>query len=349
MPICDSQSPRILICRFSAIGDVILTLPVLCAMREHFPNAYLAWIVNEYPGKLLAGHRALDELIQVPRRWLRSPHTVWKVTRQLRAMRFDVAIDAQGLSKSALAARLSGAKRRIGFDGCLGREVSRWLNTELVNSDARHIVDCHLDLLRPLGVHSPTVRFAVPEAPRDAQAARRILDRAGIHGAFVIMNPGAGWPSKRWPAARYGEVARHLGRVRGLQTLVLWAGPQEKAWAERIVAGSGGHGRLSAPTTLAEAAALSRRARFFLGSDTGPLHIAAASGTPCVSLHGPTLAAHSGPYGKGHICLQKASLDGRFDPRRKATSNELMKCIGVDLVCQACDRLLLGSRQPAAA
>jgi lipopolysaccharide heptosyltransferase I len=349
MPTSYAQSPRILICRFSAIGDVILTMPLLPALREHFPNAFLAWIVNKDPGKLLPGHEALDELIRVPRRWLRSPHTVWKVRRRLRAMWFDVAIDAQGLSKSAIAAWLSGAKRRIGFGCDLGREVSTWFNTELVHSDSEHIVDCHLDLLRPLGIQAPTVRFAIPETQQDAQTAARILHRAGIDGDFVIINPGAGWPSKRWPADRYAEVARHLGQVRGFPTLVLWAGHQEKAWAEQIVAGSGGHGRLPPPTTLAESAALSRRARMFLGSDTGPLHIAAAGGTPCVSLHGPTLAAHSGPYGAGHICLQQASLNGRFDPRRKTVSNELMRSIGVDLVCQACDRLLLAPGDRSAA
>jgi lipopolysaccharide heptosyltransferase I len=340
-----SKSPRILICRLSAIGDVILAMPVLCALRDFFPSAFLAWMVDEVPGRLLKGHDALDELITVPRRWLKSPRTVWRIRRQLRAQRFDVAIDVQGLTKSALAAWLSGAERRIGFDGHLGRELSKCFNTELVPTAADHVIDCNLSLVRPLGVEGPTVRFGVPETERDAQAAEEMLHQVGIEGTFVLINTGAGWASRRWPETRYAGVARHLGRAHGCPVLAVWAGDEERASAEQIVAASDGRACLAPSTTLTELAALTRRARLYVGSDTGPMHLAVAVGTPCVSLHGPTLAKCSGPYGEGHITLQKAALDGRFDPRRKTISNELMKAITVEMVCKACDRMLSDPRR----
>jgi ADP-heptose:LPS heptosyltransferase len=344
-----SKSPRILISRLSAIGDVVLTMPLLCALRDCLPKAFLAWIVDEVPGRLVQGHEALDELVTVPHRWLKSPRTVWSIRRRLRAMRFDVAIDAQSLNKSALAAWLSGAKRRIGFAGCLGREQSKWLNTELVRPTSRHVIDCNLELLRPLGIRPAAVRFGVPEAACDGQAAAEMIRQAGLDGPFAMINPGAGWLSRVWPSTRYAQVAGHLGRVHGCCSLVVWAGEQERVWAEQIVAGSGGHARLAPPTTLTQLAALARRARLFLGSDTGPMHLAVAVGTPCVSLHGPTLAEHSGPYGPAHISLQRASLGGRFDPKRKTMSNELMKAIHVEMVSEACDQLLSRPRQDAAA
>jgi ADP-heptose:LPS heptosyltransferase len=310
----------------------------------------LSWIVGEAAGSLLQGHEALDELITVPRRWLKSPKGLWWIRGRLRRMRLDVAIDAQGLTKSALAAWLSGAKRRIGFGSCLGREQSKWLNTEFVLPTSQHVIDCHLELLRPLGIQSAAVRFGIPEAECDAQAAEKMICEAGFDdGAFAIVNPGAGWPSRLWPPTRYAELVGYLGRVHGCPSFVVWAGEEERAWAKQIVAGSDRHACLAPSTTLRELAALTRRSRLFISSDTGPMHLAVAVGTSCVSLHGPTLAEHSGPYGKEHIVVQKAALGDRFDPRRKTISNVLMKAISAKVVCEACDRLLSRSQAGRAA
>ena len=153
---------RILIVRLSAIGDVILTMPVLNALRDRFPGALLAWAVQEPAASLMRGHKALDELVSLPRRFLKSPSIVWRLYRRLRTLRFDVSIDAQGLTQSALVARLSGARRRIGFGGRWGRELSPWLNSELVYPVRPHVIDRTLELLHPLGIERPAVRFDVP-------------------------------------------------------------------------------------------------------------------------------------------------------------------------------------------
>ncbi len=119
------KSPRMLIVRLSAIGDLVHTMPLACALKERFPNTFLAWAAGEPGAELLRGHQAIDELIALPRAVLKSPRAVWELRRRLRAMKFDLAIDAQGLTKSAIVARLSAAKRRIGFGNPWGRELSK--------------------------------------------------------------------------------------------------------------------------------------------------------------------------------------------------------------------------------
>jgi lipopolysaccharide heptosyltransferase I len=333
------SSPRILIVRLSAIGDAIQSMPVACALRERFPQAFLAWAVQSRAGALLRGHEALDELIELPRGWLKSPRGVWRLRAKLRALRFDVAIDVQGLTKSALLAWLSGAKRRIGFGNPGGRELSKWFNNERVDPKSTHVVDRYLELLRPLGIESPAVRFQVPEREEDRLTAEKIVLAAGVEAGFAIISPGAGWPSKLWPTERYAAVARHLGQAWKLPTLIVWAGQAERAMAERVAAAAEGTARLAPPTTLSELASLGRRARLLVGADTGPLHLAAAVGTPCVGLYGPWPAARHGPYGPQHVALQQMFFEGPTRQRRNAPPI-YMEAIGVELVCAACDRVL---------
>jgi len=339
-----TASPRILIVRLSAIGDVIQGLPIACALRERFPDAFLAWVVQRPAAGLLEGHAALDELIDLPRGWLKSPRGVWQLRRRLRDLRFDVALDAQGLTKSALLAWLSGAPRRIGFGRPWGRELSRWLNTETADAPGPHIVQRNLQLLRPLGIESPSVRFQLPERPEDRQKAEEIIKLSGLDRGFARMNVGAGWPSKLWPTERYAATAEYLGETHQMPTLVLWFGPKEQVMAEKVVAGSRGHARLAPATSLGELASLARRARLFIGSDTGPLHLAAAVGTPCVGLYGPWPREVHGPYGPRHMALQKAYFEGATRRRRRAP-RQLMKAIEVEDVCEACETILQRSAE----
>jgi len=343
-----SQSPRILIVRLSAVGDLVQTVPVLCALRESFPKAFLGWATEEPVAPLLEGHRALDALITVPRRWMRKPGHWLAIQRRLRALRFDVAIDVQSLTKSALLARLSGARWRIGFAPPAGRELSVWLNTDLVHPTAVHMVDRYLQLLWPLGVRRPAVSFHLPETASEAQAARQTLLEAAIDGDFALINPGAGWPSKLWPTERYAAVARHLWKHWAIRSLVVWAGQRERAMAEHVVAAAEHAACLAPPTTLRQLASLARLARVFLGADTGPLHIAAAVCTPCVGLYWPWPAERHGPYGSGHIAVEKMRFDGPTRQRRRLPP-AYMEAIDVASVCQACDAILSRSAENHAA
>lgn len=341
-----SGPPRILIVRLSAIGDCIHTMPVLCALRDHYPEAFLSWVVEGRSGDLLREHKALDELVIVPRGWLKSPRLVWQLRQRLRTLKFDIAIDVQGLTKSAIVARLSGAPRRIGMTGVDGRELSPWLNNEHIEPQAHHIIDRNLELLRPLAIERPQVEFRIPRQIAAENRAAEIVIEAGLTGGFALINPGAGWPSKLWPTERFAAMARYLGHKRGLASLVVWAGADEQEMAVKIVAGSEGHARLAPATSLPALAALARRARLFLGSDTGPMHLAAAVDTPCVALFGPMPAERNGPYGARHVVVQKMCLQGSSRERRTA-GPESMNAIEVADVVAACDGVL-GRRAKAA-
>ena len=333
------NSQRVLIVRLSAMGDLIHGIPVLNALRRALPEAMIGWVAEGRNADLLMGHPALDQLIRVPRRWWRSPREVWALRNQLQLLRFDTTIDLQCLSKSAMAAWLSGAPRRIGYAGKLGREVSRWFHNELVSVEAEHVIDRYLGLLKPLGIQKPKVEFNLPESSPDAEFAERTLRALGLtNGEFAILNPGAGWASKRWPPERYGQLAERLAEELQVPTLAVWGGERELPLAERIVLHSGGTGHLAPPTTMTQLAALARRARLFVGSDTGPLHLAVAVGTTCVSLHGTSLAAQTGAYGP-----QNRRLQQRYDnspSRRSHNDDSAMRAISLELVLAACVEVL---------
>lgn len=260
--------------------------------------------------------------------------------RRLRAREFDVALDLQGLTKSSITAWLSGAPRRIGKAGEDGRELSRWFNNELIEANGFHVIEHYLSMLRPLGIESPAVRFDLPERPVDAEVAEQFLRASGLVGQrYAILNPGAGWPSKVWPAERYGEVARHLYQVHGMPSVAAWGLASELPLAETIVAASGGNAKLAPATSMAELAALCRRAALFVGSDTGPMHLAVAVGTPTISMHGPSQAAWCGAYGRNNIRMQIRYEAGSSLERRRA-DDSAMRAITVPMVAHSCDQLL---------
>lgn len=334
------RSPRILIVRVSAIGDVIHGIPVLCALRDAYPGAFLAWVAEGTAGDVLDGHPALDELVRVPRRWWKLPREVWRMRQRLHSLRFDVAIDLQCLTKSAITAWLSGAPRRIGKAGVDGRELSRWFNNELIEASGTHVMEHYLSMLRPLGIESPAVQFNLPERPADAEVIERFLQTNGLAGRrYAVLNPGAGWPSKIWPAERYGALARHLHEAHGVASVAAWGLKTELPLAETIVAMSAGHAQLAPPTTMLQLASLCRRAALFVGSDTGPMHLAVAVGTPTISMHGPSRADWCGAYGRQNIRLQIRYEDGSSLERRRADDGA-MRAITVEMAAHACTHIL---------
>ncbi len=339
----DDRQPRVLISRLSHIGDCILAIPMLNAVRQHYPKAFIAWVVERPSAPLLEGHEALDELIVLKRGWLKSPKTVWHLRRRLRNLRFDISIDPQCLTKSAVVGWLAGARTRIGFAGEEGRELSRWLNNRLVSRTRQHMVDRGLELLRPIGIQRPKARYLLPIDPAAEAVAADLADREENRQGIVVINPGAGWQSRIWPPERYGQVAQYLWDQHTLRSVVAWYGDEERAMGEQIVAASDGRAVLAPPTDLLSLAAVLKRSRMYLGSDTGPLHLAVAVGTQCVSLHGPTRASQSGPHGSGHRALQEVYLEGTSRERRKA-DNATMKAISVEAVCEACSEVIAQSR-----
>ncbi len=321
---------------------------MVTALRRAMPRAFIAWAVERAAAPLVEQHAAVDHVIRVPKRVLRKPSELWQLRGELRRCNFDIAIDPQALSKSSIISWLSGARRRISFRAPVGRELAPWLASERVTSQQPHVVDRYLELLQPLGIEPGEVRFDVPQDPTAVQAMASFLGQPRLGEGYAVINPGAGWPTKLWPADRLGQIARRLGESAHVPSVVVWAGEQEKRLAEQIVAAAAGHTLLAPPTTLLELAVVMRKARFFVGSDTGPLHLAAAVGTPCVGIYGPTRPEECGPYGPGHRVCQTH----RPNPKeriKKAGSNDAMQAVTVETVWQACERLLAASRTTSAA
>lgn len=335
----DIRAPRILICRLSHIGDCLLTLPMLNALRDAYPSAFISWIVEKPTDQLLGPHAALDRLIVVRRGWLKSLDEIRRVRRELRALNVETALDPQGLTKSAVCGWLAGARRRIGFTRGIAREAAPWLDNELVQTGRTHLVDKSLDLLVPLGIDRVRARFDLPVFETARASIDAFLRESHLGCDYAVINPGAGWPSKQWPAERFGYVAKGLGQSRRLPSVVVWAGEQQRRLADTVVARSGGHAILAPPTSLPELAELSRAAQLFLSSDSGPLHLAAAVGTPCVGLYGPTRPADCGPYGRGHLSVQAYYQSGTSRQRRRG-ANDALRAINHETVVMACEEIL---------
>jgi lipopolysaccharide heptosyltransferase I len=332
--------PRILIVRLSAIGDVIHGLPVLNALRRQFPEAFLGWVIEGRAADLVEGHEALDQLIRVPRGWAKSLGGALRMRRELRRFRFDTTVDLQCLTKSALAAWLSGAPRRLGAGGADGREISMWFNNELTQVRANHVIDHYLQILRPLGIHAPKVEFGIPRRFADIESVSHWLRQADLRtGRFAMLNPGAGWPSKMWPAENYAQLARRLGEKWGVPSLVVWGSRAEGELAKAIVAACPRHALMAPSTSMTQLAEFARNARLFVGSDTGPMHLSVAVGTPTISLHGTSRAEWTGAYGPTNQRLQ-AWYQGGSARRRRSAGNDAMRAISVDQVAEACATML---------
>ncbi|MFK8112745.1 MAG: glycosyltransferase family 9 protein [Rubripirellula sp.] len=328
-------TPRILISRMSAIGDTILTLPVACALREHLPDAYIGWVVEKKSAPMVRNHSTLDAVIELERGWFTSFRGIRNARKLLRSYNFDVTIDCQGLTKSALAGWLSGAPKRIGLSGRHGCELSRVFNNTLVQPVFTHVVDRSLELLIPLEVHSPKVRWKLPIPPTARTWANR-WRRTIACPKLAVLNPGATWDSRLWEADRFGETANYLMNTYGYRSVVVWGTPKERAMAAEIVMHSGGAATLAPDTDLHHLAALIETADLFLSADTGPLHMAVAMGTATIGLYGATRPGDSGPYGQ--ISIQKAYESGTRRHRR-AADNTAMKAIQVSDVCKAIDSI----------
>jgi ADP-heptose:LPS heptosyltransferase len=273
------------------------------------------------------------------RGWFTDPKAILHTRRLLRRQRFDVTIDCQGMTKSSLACYLSGARHRIGLRGQHGRELSQWLNNDLVQPARTHVVDRSLELLQPLGIRDVNVQWQLPIDDDSRQRMRQAIEGLGLTDGYAVINPGATWNSKLWEMDRFGHVARHLARQHNLPTLVVWGGQREREQAEQIVAHSSTAAKISPPSNLIELAALIQESRLFVSADTGPLHMAVAVGTPSIGLYGATRPEECGPYGPPHVAVQMAYESGSHKQRRGA-DNAAMRQITVDMVCQQCDALL---------
>ncbi len=292
---------RIVLLKPSALGDVVHALPVLTALREHFPDARITWVVNKAYEPLLAGHPHLTDTLPFDRGAFRnSPGKAvtysLRFANELRRRRFDLVIDLQGLLRTGLMCAATGAPVRVGFADA--REGSRHFYTHRVavpDADRIHAVERYWRVAEALGIASRPKRFVVPLRPPDLDAADRSL--AGLPRPWLALAVGARWVTKRWPPGHFAELANRAQQAFGGSVVFVGTADDTAPSLEVARQLHGPHRDFTGRTTLPLLAALLSKCDVMVGNDTGPLHLAAALGRPCVAPYTCTKAALHGPYG----------------------------------------------------
>jgi lipopolysaccharide heptosyltransferase I len=336
------KTMRILIVKLSSIGDVVHTLPAAALIRRALPRANVIWVVDRRASAILKGSPVIDELIELDTKAWRKDFLTGSTLNELRTRMnqlrkgaelnggesSDVAIDFQGLIKSGVVALASRATRRIGFEtGELRERASKLFLTEQVETAAfRHVIQKNLLLARAAIANSaghPNVKEVVLNGDYEFPIAISAEDESFVDGAigkqqsrFVIVNPGGGWSTKLWSPDMYAQLADWLCSDCGLASFVTY-GPGEEDLAQAVASKVRGATARPLATTLKQFVALARRAALFVGGDTGPLHLAAAAGTPIVGLYGPTSPERNGPFDPKDIAVGR-DLWCRTDCHRRS-------------------------------
>jgi heptosyltransferase-1 len=324
---------RILIVRLSSMGDVIHALPAAVMLREAFPQATIGWAIEERWAELLcalptprsgarSSQRPLVDAIHTVslKKWRSSifSNQTWERiaagVSDLRAIHYDVAVDLQGAVRSAILARWSRAPVVYGATQPRENLANMWYTRKII-TQRPHVVEQYAELAEAVTGHARPIPDAVlPSDPLAEEAVNKRLREMDIKD-FAILNPGAGWGAKQWPAERYGEVAKALSQ-RGVRPIVNF-GPREEALAKVAEAASSGAARAMS-FSVGQLVALTRRARLFIGGDTGPMHLAAALHVPVVAIFGPTDPARNGPFATRTVLLRsphsQTSLAHRHQP-----------------------------------
>ena len=299
-----------LVIRLSSLGDIVHALPAVSALAEIPGGAQVDWLIEPRYKILLEGNPHLRSVIEIETRG--SYAALLNAVRNLRSKTYDAVIDFQGLLKSALLGRLARAVERVGF-------AEPWLREPLAGAfytdqvrlpDAEHVVEENLGLVKRWGAdpaHRNEWRFPLPDPPGARDRVEEKLKNLGVQNSdLLIVNPGGGWAAKRWPAENFAALLAKLAPACPLTPVVTY-GPGEEALAEAILQGSGNPSAVSVATDIPEFIALARRAKLFVGTDTGPLHLSAAVGTPIVGIYGPTNPKRHGPFSPPDIVLHRAN------------------------------------------
>jgi lipopolysaccharide heptosyltransferase I len=309
---------RILIIKPSSLGDVVHALPAVNLIRRRFPDAHITWLINDSLASLFKKCPVIDELILFPRH---DASRMPALLRRLRQMRFDTVIDLQGLLRSGILTWASGASRRIGLS--FAREGSRLFYNEIIPVEQEHAVERNLRVAAYFGCDTCSVEFPLG---LDGQISAR---------PFIAINPSARWPTKLWGDERFGELVRRLPQER----VVVTGSASEAVRLDRIAQGAR---NLAGKTDLSELAEIYRQCAVVITNDSGPMHLAAAVGTPVVAIFGPTDPALTGPYGSQHVVLRAGVA---CSPCLKAVCKhrprlECMTKITVEQVLAAAQRFL---------
>lgn len=299
-----SSSMRILAVRLGAMGDVIHALPAVASLKNGFPNARVTWVVEPRWAPLLEGNPFVDRVVLLRRKTARGLLESW---RELRAEGYDVAVDFQGLMKSALTAACARPMRIFGYDAsqCRERAAALFYSSKTI-ATAAHVVDRNLELAMAAGAKEALKVFPIPEGAAEGELPE---------GDFVLASPQAGWRSKQWPEEHYAKLAELVRRE--------WNMPL-------VMNGPAGVAHVSGLTGLIHA---TRRAAAVVGVDSGPMHLAAALGRPGVAIFGPTGPARNGPYGGSMLVLRAAGAATTY--KRGEAIDESMRRVSAEEVFEA--------------
>ena len=306
---------RILISRLRFIGDVVLTTPVIKALKRHYPEAELYYLAETGPAAVLARNPHLEEVIALPDELMPGRSVLTRCGEQLRFLRalrnrrFDLVIDLFGNPRSALLTLATGARYRVGYD-VRGRGAA--YNVKIRRSDSLRVVDAYLDAVRTIGIPVDDDRTEVYCSAEDAAWADSWLAERGVAGdrRIAALNPGASWPAKTWSADRFAELARRMIEALDLRVLLV-AEPGRREATEGLADMVGHTCPVVETGSLTRLAALIRRCDLFVSNDCGPMHIAAAVGTPTIGLFGPSSPRIWFPYSEadGHVALEAGADD----------------------------------------
>jgi lipopolysaccharide heptosyltransferase I len=336
------SSQRFLVIRLSSIGDIVHALPAVAALGEAFPQAEIHWAVEARFAALLEGNPFVHRAIKLDtlgwRKQITSLRTLESVlggAGALREVPFDVAIDFQGLYKSAAIAWLSRSRERLGFAKPWLREpAAAALYTDRVSPQGRnHVIEMNMALVERAGARSVSRaawKFPLPRNEADERYIQEQLAAAGTQ-QFMVINPGGGWRSKCWAPENYSELLRRL-QDEFAGDFLLTGSPDEEPLIQSILERSSVARARYFPSTITQFIALVRRAQLLLGGDTGPLHLAAAVGAPIVAIYGPTDPERNGPFSPQDITLWNR---GPIDYTRRKVSAGSLGGITVDSVLVA--------------
>jgi lipopolysaccharide heptosyltransferase I len=284
--------PKFLVVRLSSLGDIVHTLPAVAALRETFPAAEIVWLTHPR-WKLLVESSGLASEVWTTE--TRSWSSLREVLSRIRRKKFSLAIDYQGLWKSAALPYFGGVPRRIGFSSETVREYGvPFIYTDRVRCTQSHIADQNGELSLCAGARKLVSVFNLHIESREMEIVEQLLRGVAV-GRYVVLSPGGGWASKCWPPQRFGQLSQKISQQLGLRC-VLNCGPGEDHLISEIKAASGDSSPIEWKLPLEKLMALLRNADCIVGGDTGPLHLAVALGMPVVALFGPTDPVRNGPY-----------------------------------------------------
>jgi len=306
--LSELRPEHVCIIKPSSLGDVVQALPVLCALRRRFPEAKFTWVVNAAYAGLLEGHESLDHVVEFDRAALSLHRSTGRqalrsLQRRLREMRCDLTIDLQGLLRSGLLSYLTGARVRVGMGDAREGAWLFYTHTVPIEPHRTLAVDRYMAVAAALGADTTKVEFHVPVCEEATRWAAEIVGKASR--PLIGMAPGARWPTKRWPADRFAALAQKLAFETG-GTIVLLGTPSDAAAASRIAAAVPQRClNLAGRTTLKQLVAAVQQLDLLVSNDSGPMHLAAALGTPVLAIFTCTLPERAAPWGK-HAIIQPA-------------------------------------------